>query len=147
MLRKKFELQDRDATLLLHVNSLGYHEIYLNGRKVSEDVLSPAVSQLNKRSLSVTYDLTPYAKQGINDLLLWLGRGWYRKAIFNAVHDGPLVKLQLYEIQRNGTTSTLLVTDNLLYSIRLTHLRTYLYPGYLHLQHRYRYLVSPSIRG
>lgn len=24
MLRKKFELQDRDATLLLHVNSLGY---------------------------------------------------------------------------------------------------------------------------
>ena len=33
MLRKKFELQDRDATLLLHVNSLGYHEIYLNGRR------------------------------------------------------------------------------------------------------------------
>ena len=33
MLRKKFELQDRDATLLLHVNSLGYHEIYLNGRE------------------------------------------------------------------------------------------------------------------
>ena len=112
MLRKKFELQDRDATLLLHVNSLGYHEIYLNGRKVSEDVLSPAVSQLNKRSLSVTYDLTPYAKQGINDLLVWLGRGWYRKATFNAVHDGPLVKLQLDEIQRNGATSTLLVTDS-----------------------------------
>ena len=112
MLRNKFELQDRDATLLLHVNSLGYHEIYLNGRKVSEDVLSPAVSQLNKRSLSVTYDLTPYAKQGINDLLLWLGRGWYRKATFNAVHDGPLVKLQLDEIQRNGATSTLLVTDS-----------------------------------
>lgn len=112
MLRKKFELQDRDATLLLHVNSLGYHEIYLNGRKVSEDVLSPAVSQLNKRSLSVTYDLTPYAKQGINDLLLWLGRGWYRKTTFNAVHDGPLVKLQLDEIQRNGTTSMLLVTDS-----------------------------------
>lgn len=60
----------------------------------------------------MTYDLTPYAKQGINDLLLWLGRGWYRKATFNAVHDGPLVKLQLDEIQRNGTTSTLLVTDS-----------------------------------
>lgn len=112
MLRKKFELQDRDATLLLHVNSLGYHEIYLNGKKVSEDVLSPAVSQLNKRSLSVTYDLTSYAKQGTNDLWVWLGRGWYRKATFNAVHDGPLVKLQLDEIQRNGTTSTLLVTDS-----------------------------------
>lgn len=48
----------------------------------------------------MTYDLTPYAKQGINDLLLWLGRGWYRKATFNAVHDGPLVKLQLDKIQR-----------------------------------------------
>lgn len=72
MLRKKFELQDRDATLLLHVNSLGYHEIYLNGKKVSEDVLSPAVSQLNKRSLSVTYDLTSYAEQGTNVY----GSGW-----------------------------------------------------------------------
>lgn len=35
-----------------------------------------------------------------------------QKSYFNAVHDGPLVKLQLDEIQRNGTTSTLLVTDS-----------------------------------
>ena len=30
---------------------LGYHEVYINGKKVDSSVLSPAVSQLDKRSL------------------------------------------------------------------------------------------------
>ncbi|HBE13165.1 MAG TPA: alpha-rhamnosidase, partial [Clostridiales bacterium] len=54
LLRKSFVVNERGVTFL-HVNSLGYHEIYINGKKVGEDVLSPAVSQLNKRSLVVTY--------------------------------------------------------------------------------------------
>ena len=113
MLRNKFELQDRDATLLLHVNSLGYHEIYLNGRKVSEDVLSPAVSQLKQKI--IIGDVRSYAvRKAGNKRLIALVGPWLvqKKATFNAVHDGPLVKLQLDEIQRNGATSTLLVTDS-----------------------------------
>lgn len=51
-------------TSFLHVNTLGYHEIYINGRKVGEDVLTPAVSHLSKRSLIVTYDITPYLREG-----------------------------------------------------------------------------------
>ncbi|MDR3185186.1 MAG: alpha-L-rhamnosidase N-terminal domain-containing protein, partial [Prevotellaceae bacterium] len=47
VLRKKFTVAGVN-TAFLHVNSLGYHEVYLNGEKVSKDVLSPAVSQLNK---------------------------------------------------------------------------------------------------
>ena len=82
MLRKKFELQDRDATLLLHVNSLGYHEIYLNGRKVSEDVLSPAVSQLNKRS--IIGDVRSYAvrKAGNKRLIALVGPWLVQKSYF-----------------------------------------------------------------
>ena len=99
-LRRKFEVKDKGATRFLHINSLGYHEVYLNGQKVSDNVLSPAVSEMDTRSLSVTYDITPYIKRGQNDLVVALGRGWYRKITFPtmAVHDGPLVKVELDKI-------------------------------------------------
>lgn len=72
-LRKKVRMT-KGETAILHVNTLGYHEIYVNGEKVGEDILTPAVSHLSKRSLIVTYDITPYLKDGENDLLIWLGR-------------------------------------------------------------------------
>ena len=111
LLRKSFDITKKEGLYLLHVNSLGYHEIYLNGKKMGEDVLSPAVSQLDKRSLSVTYDLTGQIKKGKNDLILWLGQGWYKKGLFyNQIDNGPWVKAQL-EVLDSGTNSTVLVTD------------------------------------
>lgn len=94
ILRKKVKLTQRE-TSFLHVNTLGYHEIYVNGKKVGEDVLTPAVSHLSKRSLIVTYDITPYLREGENDLLIWLGQGWYKTTTFGAAYEGPLVKAEL----------------------------------------------------
>lgn len=109
ILRKEFVVDNR-STSFLHINSLGYHELYINGKKVTENVLSPAVSQLNKRSLIVTYDITPYIRTGKNDLVLWLGKGWYKETTFGAAYNGPLVKAQL-DVQENGRWKTLLNTD------------------------------------
>lgn len=110
LLRKKFTVNGK-STSFLHVNSLGYHEVYINGKKVGDDVLSPAVSQLSKRSLIVTYDVTSYLKNGENDLLLWLGTGWYKKTAFNISCDRPLVKAQL-DVLQNRNWKTILTTDN-----------------------------------
>ncbi len=110
ILRKSFAM-DKSGITLLHVNSLGYHEIYLNGEKVGDDVLSPAVSQLNKRSLVVTYDVTPYLRQGENELILWLGQGWYKKTTFGADHDGPVVKAEMNTLQ-NRKWKQVVVTDD-----------------------------------
>lgn len=109
LLRKKVRMAKPETTFL-HVNALGYHEIYINGRKVGENVLSPAISQLNKRSLIVTYDVTPYLKEGENDLLIWLGQGWYKKTTFGAAYDGPLVKAEL-NILKNGKWEPLAETN------------------------------------
>ena len=98
LLRKTFTLSTPGQKLLLYVNSLGYHEIYINGKKVGEDVLSPAVSQFNKRSLVVTYDVTAYMTAGENDLVIWLGRGWYSMGLPGVVNKGPLVKAQLEQL-------------------------------------------------
>ena len=92
LLKKDFEVQEILGTVLLHVNSLGYHEAYLNGLKVSDAVLMPAVSQLDKRSQVVTYDITSLLRQGSNTLVFSIGSGWYKQDTFHAGYPEALVR-------------------------------------------------------
>ena len=92
VLRKVFQA-DNAGEAILHVTSLGYHEVYLNKKKVSDAVLLPAVSQLDKRSLIVTYNLQ--LRKGENELMINAGTGWYKPATFGVTYDGPLVKAEL----------------------------------------------------
>ena len=85
--RKAFTLATRPDHAVAHVNVLGYYELYLNGQKVGDDVLSPAVSDLTKRSWSRTYDLHGLLRPGTNCVGLWLDSGWHR--------PGPLARVQL----------------------------------------------------
>ena len=86
MLRKTFTLTASDfkhhdfqtLTFTVDVTSLGYHEVYVNGVKVGDEVLQPAVSQLDKHALTVSYDITDLLHKGKNEIMLWLGQGWGR---------------------------------------------------------------------
>ena len=61
----------------MYVASVGYHELWINGQKVNEDVLSPSVSDLAKRVLLRTYDVSALLKAGqMNTIGLWLSSGW-----------------------------------------------------------------------
>ena len=95
LLRKRFTLEKTPSEALFYVNSLGYHEVSVNGKKVSDAVLQPAVSQLDRRSLIVAYDVTKFLKKGENEVLLATGSGWYKPAAFRASYKGPLVKAEL----------------------------------------------------
>ena len=111
LLRAKFELKKRGQKILLYVNSLGYHEIYINGKKIGDAVLSPAVSQFNKRSQVITYDVSSNAKVGENDLIIRLGRGWYDMGLPGVTNNGPVVRAQLEQLN-SGNWETILVTNN-----------------------------------
>ena len=110
--RKQFTVDNpgKKGAFILHVNSLGYHEVYLNGKRVSDDVLSPAVTQFNKRSLINTYDVTDYIKSGQNNLIVWIGSGWYTEGLPGVVGNGPIFKAQLEKVSGN-TISKILITD------------------------------------
>lgn len=95
LLRTTINVTEVGKTALLYVNSLGYHEIYINGQKVGNEVLATAVSEMDKRSLYRTYDVTPYLTAGTNDLVIWLGQGWFRPTIRWGFYVGPLVKVRL----------------------------------------------------
>jgi alpha-L-rhamnosidase len=110
-LRKSFEMNNIGEKVLIHINSLGYHELFLNGEKVGNKVLTPAVSQFNKRSLVITYDITRLLREGRNDMILWLGHGWYSKGLPGVDHDRPLVRAQTEEL-KNGKWETIVRTDS-----------------------------------
>lgn len=111
LLKRDFTIDKLSGSYYLHVNSLGYHEVWINGAKVGEYVLSPAVSQFNKRSLALTYDITDLLRKGSNELILWIGQGWYSKGLPGVQWTGPLVRAQLEKI--NGRDRELvLVTDS-----------------------------------
>lgn len=86
MLRKTFTVTPNTLkhydfqtfTFSIDVTSLGYHYVYVNSMQVGDHVMQPAVSQLDKRALTVTYDITDYIQEGENEIMLWLGQGWGR---------------------------------------------------------------------
>ena len=110
-LKKTFDIKNKAEKVFLHVNSLGYHEVFLNGEKVGDKVLTPAVSQFSKRSHVITYDITTLVREGRNDIVLWLGRGWYAPGLPGVDHDRPLVRAQAEQLNE-GNWETILRTDS-----------------------------------
>jgi alpha-L-rhamnosidase len=89
-LRKEFNLPAAPDRAMVYVNVKGLYELYVNGRKAGDDVLSPAVSVYRKRSLYNTYDITNLLRPGTNCVGLWLGLGvnFYGDVV-------PLAQMQL----------------------------------------------------
>ena len=109
-LRKTFDLQQKPARAVAYVNALGYYELYINGKKVDDHVLSPHVSDYSKRTFYVAHEIADYLVPGKNVAALWLGRGWYVRGHPGVIHDGPLVRAQIEMLTRDGSRSEI-VTD------------------------------------
>lgn len=93
-LRETITLRETPAATMIHVAALGYCELYVNGQKVGDEVLSPAVTDYGRRGLYVTHDIAPYLVPGKNRLGRWLGRGWSLGALKHVGSAGPLVKAE-----------------------------------------------------
>ncbi|HTV53450.1 MAG TPA: alpha-L-rhamnosidase N-terminal domain-containing protein, partial [Terriglobia bacterium] len=75
MLRKDFRVEGEVRRATLYLSGLGLFEAYLNGRKVSADVLAPALSDYDRRVFYLTYDVTGDIKPGDNAIGVILGNG------------------------------------------------------------------------
>lgn len=74
-LRKEFNSAKKVKAATVYVSGMGLYELFLNGRKVGNDVLAPTVSEYNKKIFYNTYDVTPLVMQGANCLGVTLGNG------------------------------------------------------------------------
>lgn len=103
-LRRRFFLEQEPASpCRLQLVSAGWHELYVNGEKADDRVLSPCVSQFDVHVNGVTYDLTGRLHQGWNALTVLLGNGLFNpdtSEVWNFLHaawrDFPRMSCRLF---------------------------------------------------
>ncbi len=115
-LRKKFQVNYEVKSAFLYASALGLYDVYLNGKKVTEDRLSPGWSDYVKRVYYRTYEVTHLLEGGRSNVLgAILADGWYsgyigweRKRGYYGDH--PRLWLQLEVEYRDGSRETV-ITD------------------------------------
>jgi len=75
MLRHEFTLEKKLKSATAFISGLGLFELYLNGQKIGDQVLAPALSEYDKRSFYMTFDVTQNLKSGENTVGVILGNG------------------------------------------------------------------------
>jgi alpha-L-rhamnosidase len=78
MLRKDFPIKKKIKEAKAYVTAHGIYELYLNGQKIGDQVLTPGWTSYNKRLQYQVYDVTNQINQGKNAVGAMLADGWYR---------------------------------------------------------------------
>jgi len=108
LLRKEFALHKKVRRATVYFSGLGSSELYLNGAKVGDEVLSPGLTDYDKHALYVTHDVTAQLAPGNNAIGIMLGNGRYhapRLEIPMRTRDFgyPKAKLQLNVEYEDGS--------------------------------------------
>jgi alpha-L-rhamnosidase len=100
--RKNFDLNQKPERAILFVASVGYHEVYVNGQKIGDHMLAPAVTDHTKRARYIAYDIAPALNKGNNTIALWLGTSW---SIFGAyaTPDKPRASIVIAQVDIYGS--------------------------------------------
>ena len=111
--RKTFDLPAVPAQAVAYVASVGYHELYVNGQKVGDAVLEPAVTDYCVRARYVTYEIGKYLHPGRNVVGVWLGTSWsiFPPYLTPDKPCGPMLLAQL-ELQWPDGRKQTLVSDS-----------------------------------
>lgn len=75
LFRKTF-YAERIEKARAYVTGLGFFEMYLNGKKIGDDVLSPSYTSYHRRMEYMAYDITDDLAEGENTLCIHLGEHW-----------------------------------------------------------------------
>jgi alpha-L-rhamnosidase len=110
-LRKEFAISNSVTRASVYFSGLGWSELYLNGQKIGDHVLSPPLSQYAKREYYETYEIPRLLKPGANAIGVVLGNGRFFSPRKNALNSGfPKLLLQLH-IEFADGTQTNIVSD------------------------------------
>ncbi len=110
--RKVITLKEKPRRATMYVASVGYHELYVNGKKITDTVLMPSVADHTKRTRYVTYEIADNLQTGPNVIGLWLGTSWSIYPLYKTEDkpQTPIVMAQAHIEMPDGETQRL-VTD------------------------------------
>ena len=114
-LRREFAITKKVKRATAYVSGLGFFDLSLNGAKVSENVMDPALSDYAKATYVVTFDVTNQLHMGANALGVILGNGrFYPPRLEIPAHTTaygcPRLLLQL-EIEYEDGTRSAVISD------------------------------------
>lgn len=77
ILRGSFSLSRPVRQAALYLCTPGFHEVYINGVRVGDRVLTPAPMQFDRHVPYLRYDAAPLLRRGENTVEVLLGNGWF----------------------------------------------------------------------
>lgn len=115
-LRREFDVAKPIRRATLFASGLGWSEYFLNGERVGDHVLSPALSEYPKRTFYVTHDVTAQVRPGRNALGAALGNGRFfgpRSIVYASMptFGFPKLRLQLRLEFDDGSLATVVSDD------------------------------------
>jgi alpha-L-rhamnosidase len=116
-LRKGFELPLDVESARLYITAKGVFDVHLNGKDVSDDVLTPGWTPYNKRIETLTYDVSELLTSGQNVIGVELASGWHSGRISrgHALYENfasPKVLCQLEVTLKDGTKTTIVSDES-----------------------------------
>lgn len=115
--RSRFETKKEIRRATLHISGLGLYEAYLNGKKVGNDVLTPAPTDYERSILYNTYDVTDLLLSGQNMIQVTVSNGRYytmqqNKKKYKIRNFGyPTLRANLIIEYADGKSETFATTD------------------------------------
>ena len=113
-LRRPFVIGQKVERARLYASAFGVYEIFINGKKAGDDVLSPGFTDYEKRVLFQTYDVTDEVREGDNVIGAVVGGGWCTAALGGRSGacglEPPRVMLQL-EVTLSDGSVEIIVSD------------------------------------
>lgn len=111
-LRKEFSVDKRVKRATAYISGLGLSELHINGQRISDHVLSPGLTEYNKRVLYVTHDVTSQIKSGANAVGVILGNGRYyaprlKVPTETLTYGFPKLLFQLHVDYMDGSSATI----------------------------------------
>lgn len=115
LLRKEFTTDGKIKKARAYVTGLGNYKLFINGKPVGEDLLSPGWTNYPERIQYQVYDITPMLIKGTNAAGMILGNMWWSSGLGWAggtqYSSGPVRGLCQIEIECTNGDILTVVTD------------------------------------
>ncbi len=130
--KKTFNIENNVNNARAYICGLGYYELFINGEKVGDHVLSPNQTNYDRRQVNSfengkvanmstrvnyeTFDITNFLQIGNNTVTVILGNGWYfqneRSEYFPLYYDTPRFITQMLIEDQEGSKRTIISDES-----------------------------------
>ena len=117
LLRNEIKVNGKIKAARIYATALGLYELYINGKRVDDNLFTPGWTSYNKRLQYQTYDVINLLTKGNNVIGAMLSNGWYKGNLAwedskNLYGDKRALLLQLHITYEDGREEVIISDDN-----------------------------------